>query len=75
MLRVLFSLVGVAGRTASGLLVILPGISFIGLGITWLWLSTATRQFCTLAALACLVLCVFCRLGGALWRLSFPDSD
>lgn len=69
MLRLLLSFVGIAARTALGLLAIVLGIWFIGLGITWLSHSTPTCQFFILGGLTAIVLCIAHQLGRFLWRL------
>lgn len=69
MLRLLLSLVGIAARTAFGLLAILLGIWFIGLGIILVSQSTPTSQFFILGGLTAVLLCLAHQLGSFLWRL------
>jgi hypothetical protein len=69
MLRLIVSFVGIAARTALGLLAIVLGIWFIGLSITWLSHSTLTCRFFALGAATAIVLCIAHQLGGFLWRL------
>jgi hypothetical protein len=69
MLRLLLLSVGVAARTALGLLAIVLGIGFISLGIILVSQSTLTCQFFALGALTAIVLYIAHQLGGFLWRL------
>lgn len=69
MLRVLLSVVGILAKTALGLLAIVLGIWFAGLGIILVSHSTPGCQFFALGALTAVVLCIAHQLGGFIWRL------
>ncbi len=72
MLRFLSTFIGVAAKTALGLLAIVLGIWFLGLcllSITWLARNTPYCESFVLGGLTSLVLFTAYKLGEVLWRL------